>query len=193
MADLMIDTNHTALLIGDYYAEVMATLPHAASRQCLEKTVLLRDKVRAAGMLVCYTATVFRPGYLEIHERNKLFSSRKKSPQAAVGNPVDLIHPLVKPADHEPVIGKHRVNAFFGTDLSIVLGAHDIHTLILLGFATSGVVLSTVRYASDADYRVIVVEDCCADRQASVHDFLCQHIFPFQADVVQSTEIIKAI
>ena len=193
MAELAIDKQHTALLIGDYYAEVMGTLSHAVNRKCLEKTVALRDEVRVAGMLVCYSATVFRPNYLEIHERNKLFAPRKRGKQPAVTNPLDLIHASVKPADGEPVIGKHRVNAFFGTDLSIVLGANNIHTLILLGYATSGVVLSTTRYAADADYRVIVVEDCCADRQAAVHDFLCQQILPFQADVVQSADIINAL
>lgn len=64
---------------------------------------------------------------------------------------------------------------------------------ILLGFATSGVVLSTTRYAADADYRLIIVEDCCADRDAAVHDFLCQKIFPNQADVVQSSDVIRAL
>ena len=193
MAELAIDKHHTALLIGDYYAEVMGTLSHAVGRQCMEKTVALRDKVRAAGMLVCYSATVFRPGYPEIEERNKLCAPRKRGKQPAVTDPLDLIHASVKPADNEPVIGKHRVNAFYGTDLSIVLGANHIHTLILLGYATSGVVLSTTRYAADADYRVIVVEDCCADRQAAVHDFLCQQIFPLQADVVQSADVIRAL
>ncbi len=193
MADFAIDARHTALLIGDYYAEVMGTLSHAVSRHCLDRTVTLRERVRAAGMLVCYSATVFRPGYPEIHERNKLFAPRKRSKQPAVADPLDLIHAAVKPAAGEPVIGKHRVNAFYGTDLAVVLGAGRIHTLILLGFATSGVVLSTTRHASDADYRVIVVEDCCADRQAAVHDFLCQQIFPFQADVVQSADVIRAL
>jgi nicotinamidase-related amidase len=122
-----------------------------------------------------------------------LFGPRKRSKQPAIADPLELIHASVKPADGEPVIGKHRVNAFYGTDLAVVLGAHDIHTLILLGYATSGVVLSTTRYAADADYRVIVVEDCCADRQAAVHDFLCQQIFPFQADVVQSVDVINAL
>jgi len=193
MAELSIDKQHAALLIGDYYAEVMGTLSHAVSRNCLEKTLALRDKARAAGLLVCYSATVFRPGFVEINERNKLFAPRKRGKQPAVSNPLDLIHPSVKPAEGEPVIGKHRVNAFFGTDLSIVLGANNVHTLILLGYATSGVVLSTTRYAADADYRVVVVEDCCADREAAVHDFLCQRIFPFQADVAQSAEVISAL
>ena len=193
MAELNLDKQHTALLIGDYYADVMGKLSHAVNRKCLEKTQALREKARAAGILVCYSATVFRPGYPEIHARNKLFGPRKQAGSPAVADPVAMIHATVKPAEGEPVIGKHRVNAFYGTDLQVLLGAHDIHTLILLGFATSGVVLSTTRYASDADYRVIVVEDCCADRSAEVHDFLCQKIFPFQADVVQSAELIAAL
>jgi nicotinamidase-related amidase len=34
----------------------------------------------------------------------------------------------------------------------MLLWAHDIDTLVLLGQATSGVIVSTVRYAADADY-----------------------------------------
>jgi len=193
MHDINLDRKRTALLIGDCYADAMTKLSHAVSRRCVEKTVALREAVRKAGLLVCYSATVFRPGYIEISERNKIFAPRKQSGQPAVGDPVALIHPALKPGDGEPVVGKHRVNAFFGTDLRVILGASDVNALILLGYATSGVVLSTTRYAADADYRVIVVEDCCADRDAAVHDFLCQKIFPFQADVVQSTDLIRAL
>jgi nicotinamidase-related amidase len=81
----------------------------------------------------------------------------------------------------------------FGTDLPMVLRARNVDTLILLGFATSGVVLSMTRYAADADYRIFIVEDCCADTDPAVHDFLCTKIFPRQADVVQSTELINAL
>jgi hypothetical protein len=31
------------------------------------------------------------------------------------------------------------------------LGANDVDTLIMLGYATSGVILSTTRFAADAD------------------------------------------
>ena len=37
------------------------------------------------------------------------------------------------------------------------------------GVATSGVVLSTLRLAADLDYRLTVLADCCADRDAEVH------------------------
>ena len=35
------------------------------------------------------------------------------------------------------------------TDITMILGARNVDTLILLGFATSGVVLSTPRCAAD--------------------------------------------
>jgi len=47
--------------------------------------------------------------------------------------------------------------------------AKEIETIVLFGIATSGVVLSTLLEASDADYRLVVIEDCCADLDAELH------------------------
>ncbi len=193
MADITLDKSKTALLIADFYADMMSTIPHAVERKVVEKTQALQKAARDAGVLICYSATVFRSGYPEISERNKTFSQRKASGQPAVSDPMLVIHPAVKPIEGEVVVGKHRVNALFGTDLDMTLKANDIHNLILLGYATSGVVLSTTRYAADLDYRLYIVEDCCADQDAEVHDFLTQRIFPRQADVVQSEDVIRAL
>jgi len=62
-----------------------------------------------------------------------------------------------------------------------------------LGYATSGVILSTVRYAADLDYNLYVVEDCCSDSDVDVHDFLINRILPRQADIVQSDDVIQAL
>jgi nicotinamidase-related amidase len=193
MAIQSLDRQHTALLIADFYAAFMGTLPHAVDRQVVEKTQRLQGAARQAGLFVCYCATVFRPGYVEISERNKTFSARKQSGQPPVSDPVQLIHPAVLPAAGEVVVGKHRVNALYGTALDLILRANNIETLIILGYATSGVVLSTVRYAADLDYRLVVVEDCCADQDPEVHDFLTQRIFPRQAEVVSAAEVIQAL
>ena len=193
MADVNLDPRKSALFIGDFYADMMGALPHATDRNVIQNTVLLQRAARDAGLLLCYSATVFRQGYPEISSRNKTFSQRKESGQPAVIDPAQLIHDAVKPIDGEVVVGKHRVNALYGTGLDVVLRANDIETLIILGYATSGVVLSTVRYAADLDYRLMVVEDCCADQQPDVHDFLIQRIFPRQADVVVSGEVVAAL
>ena len=77
MATLTLDRQHTALLIADFYAAFMSTLPHAVDRQVVEHTQRLQHVARQAGIFLCYCATVFRPGYVEISERNKTFSARK--------------------------------------------------------------------------------------------------------------------
>lgn len=193
MAKIEIDKNTTALFIGDYYADIVGTVAHAVERNCLAKTVALRAAARKAGVLVSYSATVFRPGFPEIGTQNKIFVARKQSGSPAVADPVSIIHPSVRPGDDEIVVGKRRVNAMFATDLHLVLSARGIRTLIMLGYATSGVVLSTARYAADLDYRLLIVEDCCIDSDASVHDFLCTKIFPRQTDVVQSADLIQSL
>ena len=193
MADVVLERATTALLIADFYAEMMNSIPHAIERGVVGKTRELQQAARDAGIMVCYSATVFRPGYPEISDRNKTFSQRKASGQPAVSDPVQVIHEAVRPIEGEVVAGKHRVNAMFGTDLEMSLRANNIETLVLLGYATSGVVLSTTRYAADADFRLIIVEDCCSDQDPEVHDFLTQRIFPRQADVVQAAEVIQAL
>ena len=193
MPDLKLDAKSTALLIADFYTEMMNTLPHATERGVVEKTAALQRAARDAGVLLCYCATVFRPSYVEIGERNKTFNQRKASGQPAVFDPLAVIHPSVSPAEGEVVVGKHRVNALYGTGLDVVLRANDVKDLVILGYATSGVVLSTVRYASDLDYNLYVVEDCCSDSDPDVHEFLTGRIFPRQAEVVQSEDVIQAL
>ena len=195
---IAIDRSRTALLIADFYAEAMSRLPHAVTRNVVARTVRLQDAAHRAGLMVCYCATVFRPGYPEISDRNKTFRARKAAGAAPgapppVADPIALIHPAVRPRDGEVAVGKHRVNALFGTGLEVALTAAGIDTIILLGYATSGVILSTTRYAADRDYRLYIVADCCADSEPEVHDFLIDRILNRQADIVTADDIIAAL
>ena len=189
-----MDKERTALLIADFYEAMMTTIPHAVDRNVVGRTVELQRAARDAGVMVCYCATVFRhgiPGDRQPQQDLRSTQGRQASP--AVFDPMAVIHPAVAPAEGEVVVGKHRVNALYGTGLDVALRANDINTLIVLGYATSGVVLSTVRYASDLDYNLYVVEDCCSDSDPEVHDFLTGRIFPRQADMVQSADVIAAL
>jgi len=68
-----------------------------------------------------------------------------------------------------------------------------IQWLVLCGVATSGVVLSTLRQAADADYRIIVLRDCCGDLDAEVHACLMNKVFPRQATVLPSVDFTSAL
>ena len=193
MADLTLDKSKTVLLVADFHADSMGVNPLVQQNQTFERAREVLDAARSAGIFVAYIVVNFRPGYREISDLNKTFSLRKTSGQAPAADPISLIHSSVTPQEGEPVIVKHRVNAFFGTDLDMILRAQGIDTLIMMGHATSGVILSTVRYGADADYKIVVVEDGCADPSEEVHQFLMEKVFPRQAEVVSSVEAVAAM
>jgi nicotinamidase-related amidase len=91
------------------------------------------------------------------------------------------------------VVTKRRVGAFSTTDLETILRSKNITKLVLLGISTSGVVLSTVRWAADMDYSLAIVSDACADRDPEVHRVLMDKVFPWQATIVTSREFLKTI
>ena len=193
MAELTLNKSRTVVLAADFHTDGMGDNPMVRERQTFERAQEVLAAARNNGVFVTYIVVNFRPGYPEISERNQTFSQRKASGQVPPADPVSLIHPSVLPKEGEPVIVKHRVNAFHGTDLAMILGAQNIDTLVLMGHATSGVILSTVRYGADADYRLVVVEDGCADRDPEVHDFLMHKIFPRQATVASAAEVVAAL
>jgi nicotinamidase-related amidase len=159
------------------------------------KAALLRNAVKAlraargAGMTVVHVGVGFRNGYPEVHANNTMFSGLKAN-RALQAEPQ---HPEVAPVADEVLVIKRRVSSFHATDLDMILRANGIDTLYLSGFATSGVVLSTVRAAADADYQINVLEDCCDDFNADVQKTLMSQVFPMQATVLTSDAYASAL
>jgi nicotinamidase-related amidase len=155
---------------------------------------VLKD-ARARAMTVIHVQVGFRPGLPEVSARNTLLAAIKSSTQwqQMFQGPAGAIHSAVAPEGEEIVVTKHRISAFTGTDLDMILRAKDVETLILLGIATSGVVLSTLVHAVDADFRVIVVKDCCADLDPAVHACLIEKVFPRVATVMGAYELADAL
>lgn len=80
-------------------------------------------------------------------------------------SPTTAISKQLAPQPGDVVIRKTRVGAFSTIDLDRQLRDRGITTMILAGIASSGVVLSTVREASDREYQICVLADACADPQ----------------------------
>ena len=72
------------------------------------------------------------------------------------------IHPLVAPADGEPVIEKAEPNGFIGTGLEGTLREAGIDSLVVAGMMSSMCVDATVRAAVDLGFTATVVHDACA-------------------------------
>lgn len=183
---------HTALLVMDYQVGIVAGLPGTPA-VLLERTSRVLAAARDAGLTVIYVRVGFRPGHPEIGAGNLMFTAAKQAGRFTTEDPATEIHPAVMPRPDEIVVTKRRVSAFAGSDLELILRARGIDTLVLAGIATSGVVLSTVRQAADADYGLFVLADCCADRDDEVHRMLIEKVFPRQAGVLTAEAFVTLL
>jgi nicotinamidase-related amidase len=189
---IQIDKSRAALLVMDFQADIVGMLGDKGP-PLLERTAALVTEARRAKLEVIYVVVGFRPGYPELDKKGATYAMLAPSNRLIITTPGADIAPAVRPAADELVVVKRRVGAFSGSDLEVLLRAKRIDTLVLAGISTSGVVLSTVRHAADADYRIVVVKDCCADGDDEVHRVLTEKIFLRQTTVAAATDVIAAL
>jgi nicotinamidase-related amidase len=189
-----IDPRSAALLVMDYQVDSLTgSMTAVQSADAIARLPDLLGMARDAGMMVIHVVVAFRPGHPEISPRNFGFSALKANGMRVAGSEGAAIHPAAAAREGEPVVVKHRVSPFVGTDLETLLRANDIDTLVLAGVQTSGVVLSTVRHAGDLDYRLVVVRNCCADPNAELHAMLLDNLIAKQAAVVTTAQFAGAL
>ena len=194
MADaLNIDKTTTALLSMDFQNEILANFQDPQRAALITQASSALAAARKAGLAIAHVLVRFQPGHPEVSPRNMRFSDAKKANRLVTGTPGADNHPELGPQGTEPLVTKVRVGAFSTTNLEVLMRARGITTLVLQGIITSGVVLSTVRWAADMDYRLIVLSDCCADPDAEVHRVLMEKVFPKQATVLSAAQFAQAV
>ncbi len=191
--EFTVNKARTAVLVMDFENDIVGSLPEDVRVPLLDRAAAVVKEARRGGIPVLYVVVRFRDGYPEVNLHNQLFRALKESGRLKEGTPGAEIDPKVAPLPGEVVVTKRRVGAFSTTDLETVLRAKNINTIVLAGISTSGVVLSTVRWAADMDYSIVVLSDVCADRDAEVNRVLMDKVFPWQATIVTSGEFLKAI
>jgi nicotinamidase-related amidase len=192
MADqLSIEPTRAAVLIMDYQKAVVDGFA-TDQEVLLKRAAQVLGSARSAGLKIVYIVVGFRPGYPEVSPRNVNFNAVRQSGRFH-NEPGTEVHPAVAPQSGDIVVTKHRVGGFPGTDLDMILRANNIETLVMFGIATSGVVLSTLRHAADADYQLVVIKDCCSDRDPEVHRVLTEKVFSRQAKVITAAEFLAAM
>ncbi|MEV0184633.1 cysteine hydrolase [Streptomyces sp. NPDC050625] len=173
----------TALLLMDFQA---TTLGAVGGHECpaLERASVAANAARAAGIDVIFVRVAWRPGLPEVRLDNPAFAALAEYGEAFDENgPGTQVHAKLGRRPGEPVVVKRRISAF-ASDLAEVLRGRGIDHLVLGGIVTSGVVVSTVRYACDQDYKLTVLSDACADPDPVLHDALMNRLFPQQATVI---------
>jgi nicotinamidase-related amidase len=167
---LSLDRSKTAILIMDYQNRQLSYFSEDFQNEIIARANKVLAKARHEGIPIIY---------VEVRRGER--------------TPETKIHPAVNPQPGEVIVTKRRIGPFSTTNLDEVLKKQRIETLVLMGISTSGCVLSTVRWAADIDYGLIVLSDCCADRDDEVQRVLMEKVFPRQASVVTSHEFFKAL
>ena len=136
----------------------------------LALTNRLSAAVRGMDMPVVWTYVAYMPDGRDCG----LWGVRSKSPMALQnvghGSPQAEIDARMEvDRERDLILHKRMASAFFETHLQSFLIFNRIDTLIVTGGATSGCVRATVVDAMSNGYRVIVPEECVADREEGAH------------------------
>jgi nicotinamidase-related amidase len=131
-------------------------------------TAALLAAARAAGLYVIHTREGHRPDLSDCPPA-KL---NRGAPSMRIGDPGpkgriliqgeyghDIVDEL-SPVEGEPVVDKPGKGAFYATELTDLLTAKGVTSLIVTGVTTEVCVHTTVREANDRGYECLVLSDC---------------------------------
>lgn len=167
-----IDRERAAVVIMDFQQGIVGTVAREPDGT-VQRAASVLEAARAAAVPVIHV--VHRGGRFEA-----------ESPDVAICEGV-------APREGERVFTKTRAGSFSTTGLDVLLRETGRDQLVLMGVATSGCVLSTLRWAADLGYRLVVVKDACDDADEEVHRVLTEKIYPRQASVVTAAEFAGAL
>ena len=175
-----LDPSHTALLIIDMqkdfctdgFAASKANRPLGAAQSIIPGIQKLLAAARESGVLVCHIGFWTYPEYMS--DSGPWLTQRRRATYAA--DKIAIAHSEgaefireLEPAQNEICIHKHRYSAFKGTDLEMILRAHDIRTVVPSGISTNVCVESTLRDAFEYSFYVCVPENACASWDMELH------------------------
>ena len=169
---VVIDRDKTVVLIMDFQQRIVNNVA-SNPQEVIQNASQALQAARQAGIPVIYV--VHRGGAFQEYA------------------PDVEIHQGVSPAAGETVITKTKPGPFSTTALDVTLRDMGKDTLVVMGVATSGCVLSAVRWATDINYKFIVLADACSDADPEVHRVLTEKVYPRQGTVLTTQQFIDAI
>jgi len=192
-----VDPKKTVLLLLDMQNGIIGRLPEELSGPVLANSASALTTARKAGATVAYIhAALTESDVAAIPDFNPMFAPIKSSPQMAAAfrpdAPTTQIHEKLAPQPGDLFHRKNRVGTFQREPSKVLLDefyAKGIDTVFIGGLISSGAVESAVRQLADLDFRLFVLEDCCADYEPEVHRVLCEKVFTKQAAVIKTADM----
>jgi nicotinamidase-related amidase len=138
------------------------------------KVQQLQNQFRAKGFPVIHVRVGFSADYREQPKSSPLMGRAHEFGAFLMNAWGTEFFTETAPQANEKIITKHRVSAFYATELELLLRTQNIRDIYLAGVATDMVVESTARDAHDRDFITTVVEDCCIAAKREDHQHSLQ-------------------
>ena len=148
---------YTCLLVIDIQEDNKSVYNYKQLQKNISKLI---DFARKKNVLIYYI-------YF-IRNHNSYWYNLKKELIAEIpeeGPPLEFIIPH----NNEGVIFKNAYDSFFNTKLDKMLKKHKIKTLYISGVLTGVCVLNTIFTGFNLGYRIVVIENCCSDKNKKRH------------------------
>jgi maleamate amidohydrolase len=147
----------------------------------VEATKGLLDAARARGVPVVFTTIGFDPN---LKDGAPWLQKVPSLGALEIGGRWIDIDPRLERREDETIVLKKGASAFFGTNLSAILVAQQVDTVILCGATTSGCIRATAVDLLQHGFPTIVPRECVGDRAQAPHDANLFDIQAKYADVV---------
>lgn len=168
MLNSAINPRKTALIVFDMLNDFL--LPGApfesvrAREQLLPRLKPLLAACRRSGMLIVYAGQTSRANGSDLGLLGQIYPVLHEGRACVAGTPgADVFHELA-PQPEDVIVAKRRFDAFYGTDLDLVLRQRGIDTVIITGTSTSVGTETTARAAVVRDFRVVFPSDGTVNR-----------------------------
>jgi ureidoacrylate peracid hydrolase len=172
MGAMELSRDRTALIVVDMQNSFCADdggcgkpgLPIKNLQVAIQPCVRVVAAARSAGIPIIFTRYMFRPDYADGGILIKHLLPELKDAQALQAGTWDTeVVPELTPRDGDFIVDKNRPSAFYATSLETLLNGIDVDSLVVCGVTTNCCIETTVRDASQRDYKTFVVEDAVAE------------------------------
>jgi maleamate amidohydrolase len=151
----------------------------------IEPTQRLFAAARRAGLPVFYTTSETRPDARPVTMTTTKRRETRPDPK------LYEIRPEFAPQRGDTVVRKSRASAFFGTPIVAHLTQLGIQTVIMCGESTSGCLRASAVDAYSYGFHVVIVEECCFDRNILSHKINLFDLHHKYADVIGVDAVVN--
>lgn len=187
-----IDISQSVLLVidmqNDFLLEdgLLATWGGPVVVPRLQKTI---EVYRHTGRPVIFTRHCYSNPELDGGATAEWWGMDRDSPVLNIDLPGSQIHADIAPREGDPVIVKHRYNAFHESNLESILKRFQTRDVIISGVASNCCCEATAHEAFFRDYHIFFLADGCGGSNESAHIATLRDIAFFYGTVLTCDEL----